>query len=123
MEIEHYDACFKVAAEMMDNGASDQEIIDYQVKWGITEIQAKYLITQVLLTRDERYLKKGRTKMYGGIFLLVLCVAGTVFTYSLAKNYGGGLYVVSIGAILFGLYQIIEGADIYFGKRKPPERN
>lgn len=100
------------AIELMRNGLSDEEIEENLVAQGLGTEAAQIVVTNLVEARSEQFKKAGLKNMgFGALW----CVGGLVVTgatYSAASS-GGGTYIVTWGAIVFGAIQFIQGLIQY----------
>jgi hypothetical protein len=69
-----------------------------------------------LSAEDRR--KQGFEHMQRGTWWLIGALAVTLITYNLAAFSGGGKYIVTVGAMLYGISQIIRGAVQVYGAQR-----
>lgn len=75
---------------------------------GIDEEVARTIVNKI---DDEIYEAKMKRANKDILYGALWCIGGTLvtaFTYSAASN-GGGKYVVTYGAIIFGMVQLVKG--------------
>jgi hypothetical protein len=100
-------AIYTFAAEQMKNGVSAERIQSILEEKGLDRKVAAAVVGNLRRTRYNLNQKAGRRNMIvGGLW----CVGGilvTAITYSAAS--GGGTYIITWGAIIFGAIQFFRG--------------
>lgn len=90
----------------------DYEVVHLLKDKGLNEPNAQMIVDKIVnQVNDARRSKAKKDILYGALW----CVGGiiiTVGTYSAASN-GGGSYVITWGAILFGGIQLFKGIINY----------
>lgn len=90
----------------------DYEVVELLQDKGLNESNAQLIVDKIVSqVNDARRSKAKKDIIYGALW----CVGGiiiTIGTYSAASN-GGGTYVVTWGAILFGGIQLFKGIINY----------
>lgn len=99
---------YNYAAELMVRGQrTGQDVCDLLIEKGLDSSSALYIVEQIQSQIDGAKRSRARKDMlYGGLWLgggLLI----TIITYSNAR--GGGSYVVTWGAIIFGGIQFFRG--------------
>lgn len=106
-EEEVVEAVYAFAAEQMQNGASEEEIVSMLEGEGLDQEAARKVVENLTSMRSEALRSSGTKNMIYGALWCVGGIAVTVATYNAATS--GGTYVVAWGAILFGAIQFIRG--------------
>lgn len=105
------EAIYAHAAELMRNGVSDEDIEKDLVEQGLDAESAEAVVSNLAEMRNEQKKKHGQKNMGIGALWAIGGTAVTAATYSAAS--GGGTYVVTWGAIIFGVIQFFQGLAQY----------
>jgi len=109
------EAVYSYAAELMKANNSDQHIIEALMEKGISESVSEVIVRNLRNARKEVLRKAGMKNIVIGLLWCVGGIVITAFTYSLASE-GGGRYIITWGAILFGGIQAARGLFQYFSE-------
>lgn len=100
---------FRQASEMVVEGSSKTDIVSWLIAGGIEESEAEHVVSELgkKSSAVDRELGQ-RNIVYGGLWLFGGLVV-TLGSYSLAANSGGGVYLVTSGALVWGGVQLLYG--------------
>jgi hypothetical protein len=103
-------AAFQRAVTLINQGKSKAQIEAELKSTGLDQESVSSVVKRVVrLRRQANRDVAGRNILFGALF----CIGGTVFTalsYQMAAEHpGGGTYVITWGAILFGGIQFLKG--------------
>lgn len=100
-------ALYQYTADLMSDGLSESDIEAKLQEKGLDAESASMLVRNVMGLRSKAMRAAGKRDMiYGALW----CIGGilvTVITFLMAS--GGGTYVVTWGAIIFGAVQFFRG--------------
>lgn len=100
-------AVYQHAASLVRAGKSREEVKADLLSRGLDEVSAGIVTTKIFEMRRKAYSEEGRKNMLHGALWCVGGIVVTAVTYSAAR--GGGTYVVTWGAIIFGAIQFFRG--------------
>ena len=103
------EAVYSFAAMQMKSGASTPEIEAALIQKGLDQEAARTVTTNLARLRDRAMNEVGRRNMRNGARWFVGGCLVTFVTYAMAASSGGGGYIVTWGAIVFGAIQFIRG--------------
>lgn len=95
--------------DLISKGYEDNEISVLLNKQEYSSSEISEALSKVETLRVKYAYKKAKHQLIQGIVLAILGVAITLGTYIYAK--GGGVYMITWGAILYGLYQFHQGFE------------
>lgn len=102
------EAVYEYAAEEMEKGTPEAQIKSLLVEKGLDKETAETVVTNLVEYRAQSLRAAGfRNIVFGALW----CIGGIVVTaisYSAAVN-GGGTYLVTWGAVVFGAVQFFRG--------------
>jgi len=98
---------YALAAEQMTGGSSPQQIQSMLVEKGLDQESAATVVANLTRMRSEAIREAGKKNMLYGALWCIGGIGVTAATYSAAS--GGGRYVVTWGAIVFGAIQFVRG--------------
>jgi hypothetical protein len=101
-------AVFAYGANLMASGSSPAEIEDKLVERGLGREPARIVVGKLSEIRSQARAKAGSRNMAIGAAWCIGGVVVTAVTYSAASE-GGGTYIVTWGAIIFGAVQFFRG--------------
>ena len=107
-------ALFEYAAQLVGAGNSQGEVESKLRERGVDAEVAQLITHKLFALRGEARKKAGSKNMLIGALWCVGGLAVTGLTYSAASD-GGGTYIVTWGAIIFGAIQFFRGLVQYSG--------
>lgn len=104
------DAIYIFAAQMMKQGAAEQQIEKALIERGLPQDAARVVIANLSRVRRETRGKAGMRNMGMGAVVFVIGLVITLGSYaSAAASPSGGSYMIAYGAIIFGAIQFFQG--------------
>lgn len=100
-------AVYVFAAEQMKSSTSPPQIQAMLVEKGIDQESAATVVSNLTRMRSEAIREAGKKNMLYGALWCIGGIVVTAVTYSAAS--GGGTYIVTWGAIVFGTIQFFRG--------------
>jgi hypothetical protein len=101
------DYIYGLAAGYMREGMADKEIVTKLEEEGLDSESADAVVQNLVRMRKQEIKAQGNKNMGFGALWLIGGIVITAATYSAAS--GGGTYVVTYGAIVFGAIQFLQG--------------
>jgi hypothetical protein len=102
------EAIYRYAAEQMAAGHSNASVKADLMKKGLDPQAADTVVDELSRVRSDAARSAGLRNMGFGALWCIGGIAVTAVTYSMASQ-GGGTYIVTWGAILFGGIQFLRG--------------
>lgn len=99
---------YRYTAQQLEAGVSGPNIVQQLVERGLSTQDAAMVVRQTREARTEGRHAAGRKNMLIGALWCVGGLAVTFFSYQSAST-GGGSYVVTWGAVVFGGIQFVRG--------------
>ncbi len=100
-------AVYQHAASLVRDGKSRDQVKADLLSQGLDEESAGIVTRNIFEMRKKAYSEEGRKNMLHGALWCIGGIVVTAVTYSAAR--GGGTYVVTWGAIIFGAVQFFRG--------------
>ena len=113
-EQEVIQAVFIYAAQEMRNGRSDYQIEKSLIERGLEKDSARAVVDKLASLRSEAQRNAAKRSMLIGGAIAIIGLIITLGTYAAASD-GGGRYIVTWGAIIFGGIQFLRGFSKYSG--------
>lgn len=105
-EVEQYEA---IIFDGLWDKYQDSEIVSKLMKAGCSEKYAKRLLSDEQLKRRLEAQDRAHGRIKQGWIITIIGAVITAGTFLSAASDGGGVYVVTWGAILFGIVEIFKG--------------
>ncbi|MEQ8786429.1 MAG: hypothetical protein RIC55_09020 [Pirellulaceae bacterium] len=105
---EAVEAIYRYAAEQMAAGHSNASVKADLMQQGLDPQSAEVVVDELSRVRSDAVRSAGLRNMGIGALWCIGGIAVTAITFSMASE-GGGSYIVTWGAILFGGIQFLRG--------------
>jgi len=106
-------AVYAFAAEQMNSGLTAAQVVEVLVENGLEHETATVIVDEVTSLRSKASREAGQKNMLIGALWCGGGLVVTAITYSAAA--GGGTYVVTWGAVIFGAIQFFRGVGQLWG--------
>jgi len=110
---ENAEAVYAFAADQMRNGLTGPEVVKVLVENGLEHETAAVVVEDLTNLRKRVSREAGQKNMLIGALWCGGGLAVTAITFSAAS--GGGVYVVTWGAVIFGAIQFLRGVGQMWG--------
>ncbi|MGE0328513.1 MAG: hypothetical protein AB7K71_09235 [Polyangiaceae bacterium] len=100
-------AAVEYVVVQLEHGTPQEEIVESLINQGVDEGEAEDFVEGVAAARINAIREAGKSNMTKGALWCIGGLIVTAITYSAAA--GGGTYVVTWGAIIFGAIQFFKG--------------
>jgi len=107
------EAVYAFAADQMHNGLTGPQVVEALVENGMEHETATAVVEDLTRIKKRVSHEAGRKNMLVGALWCGGGLAVTAITYSAAS--GGGTYLVTWGAVIFGAIQFLRGAGQMWG--------
>lgn len=107
------EAVYGYVAQQLQSGQSRHRVVEDLTNKGMASLTAEEVVDDVVTMRKKAYRNAGKRNMVIGALWCVGGIAVTAITYQAAT--GGGVYVVTWGAIIFGAIQFFRGLGQMWG--------
>lgn len=99
---------YRYAAQQLNAGVSASQVIQELVAGGLPKEDASTVVRQMRQAQSKVKQEAGRKNMLYGALWCIGGLAVTFISYQSAST-GGGKYVVTWGAVIFGAIQFFQG--------------
>jgi hypothetical protein len=100
---------FHRAVEMFVEGTPKTDVVSWLVGGGIEPEEAEHVVSEISKKCAESDREQGQKNIVYGALWFIGGLVVTLGSYTLAKNAGGGMYLVTSGALVWGGVQFLYG--------------